>query len=113
MHYIKPVAGVAVLFAILFVAWNMVPPYFHNYQLSDFVDSEARNSTYSTLSADAIRNAVIKEAESDNITLAPEQVSVIRDSNNVAISVNYSVHVDLPFFPQDLNFALQSKNRGM
>ena len=112
MSGIKPILGLAVFLAMIFLMWNLVPPFFHNYEFQDYVENEARDSTYTNQTADDIKVLVLKEARNDNVPLTAEQVNVTRDSNNVSINANYNVHVDLPFFPQDFHFTVSSKNRG-
>lgn len=112
MSAVKPVLGVALFLVIVYLMWNLVPPFFHNYQFQDYVENEARDTTYTNQTADEIKALVLKEARSDSIPITAEQVNVQRDSNNVSIIANYNVHVDLPFFPQDFHFTVSSKNRG-
>ena len=112
MSSVKPILGVAIFLVVMYLIWNLAPPFFHNYQFQDFVETQARNSTYTNQTAEDIKALVLKEAHNDSIPITPEQVMVARDPNNVSINVNYSVHVDLPFFPQDFNFNVSSKNRG-
>ena len=113
MSGVKPILGAAIFLVVVYLIWMLAPPFFHNWQFEDYVENEARDSTYTNQTADDVKALVIKEAHGDNIPLTPEQVNVTKDPNNVSINVNYSVHVDLPFFPQDFHFNVSSKNRGM
>jgi len=97
---------------MVYLMWNLVPPFFHNYEFQDYVENEARDSTYTNQSADDVRALVLKEAHNDSVPLTADQINVTKDSNNVSISANYTVHVDLPWYPQDLHFNVSSKNRG-
>src|SRR5579863_430259 len=101
MSGIKPILGAAIFLVVVYLIWMLAPPFFHNWQFEDYVENETRDSTYTTQTADEVKVLVLKEARSDSIFLTPEQVNVTKDPNNVSINVNYSVHVDLPFFPQD------------
>jgi hypothetical protein len=112
MSTIKPIFGIAVFLVVVYLIWNLVPPFFHNYEFQDYVETEARDSTYTNQTADEVKALVLKEARNDNIPITPEQITVVKEPNNVSINAHYSVHVDLPFFPQDFQFSASSKNRG-
>ena len=98
---------------IIYSGWQLVPPYFYNYQFQDALDNEARIDSYTnTRTEDDIKNSIIKKAEDLEIPLAANQVQVQRLPNNIVyIEANYSVHVNLPGYPLDLQFKASSKNK--
>jgi hypothetical protein len=113
MNKVKPVFGISVMLIFIYLLWSFVPPFFYHYQFQDFVTSTARESTYSQQSADDIRKILFKEAQSDGIPITADQINIVRTPNvEVQISVNYIIHVDIPFFPQDLNFSVSSRNKS-
>jgi hypothetical protein len=111
MKYLKPTLGVAVLLTFIYLCAEFIPPFFHNYQFQDFLEQEARRTSYSNLTEEAIRNEVLKEARGDDLPVSAEQVHIVRGINAVSINVDYTVHVDLLLFPQDLHFTPASSNR--
>ena len=113
MKYFKPFLGVAILLTFIYLCFELIPPFFKNYQFQDFLDSEARRTSYTTLTEDAIRSEVLREARGDDLPITVEQVHIIRGQNLVQISVDYTVHVDLLFFPQDLHFNASSSNKAI
>ena len=100
---------------LIYCGWQVVPPFFYNYQFQDAVDNEARIDSYTnSRTEDDIRNSVMKKAEDLEIPLAANQVQVQRLPNNVIyIEANYSVHVNLPGYPLDLQFKAMSKNKPL
>ena len=112
MSQIKPILGFAVVVIVFYLAWNLIPPFFHNYEFEDYVVNEARDSTYTSQTADEVKVLVLKEASKDEIPVTAEQINIVKNPNDVSINVNYTVHVDLPLFPQDFHFSVSSKNRG-
>jgi hypothetical protein len=66
--------------------------------------SESRLGTYGNKTEDIIRDDVVKKALEYDIVLHPDQVIVRQDGRNTSISADYTVHVDLPFYPLDLRF---------
>ncbi len=112
MGKIKGLFGLLLVVGGFYVAWNMIPPYFHNYQLQDDLDDIARRSTYTALTEDAIKNAVINKAkEDDGIALKEEQIAVTREGPNLSITVKYHVHVEMVVHPVDLDFVTNSFNK--
>ncbi len=112
MKALRSILGVALIAAVMYFLWLLIPPYFHNYQLDDVVADEARMNTYTVKSEEDMRQTILKKARDMNLALTPEQVSVQRIGNGVAISVDYTVHVDLPGYPMDLHFHSSSQNRS-
>ncbi|HET9839483.1 MAG TPA: DUF4845 domain-containing protein [Candidatus Angelobacter sp.] len=93
------------------MAWNLIPPYFHNYQLQDDLDDVARRNTYLATSEDEIKKIVIAKADNNSIKLKEDQITITRTGNGLAISVKYHIHVDMILYPVDLDFAANSMNK--
>jgi hypothetical protein len=111
MGKVKGLIGLLLVVGGFYVAWNMVPPYFHNYQLQDDLDDLARRHSYTSISEDEIKKRVIAKADDDSVRLKEDQISVTRTSNGLAISVKYRIHVDMILYPVDLDFAANSMNK--
>jgi hypothetical protein len=113
MKSLRALLGILAIVVMVYVGWKLIPPYFHAYQFEDAVAEEARLGTYSTKTESDIRAIVAKRAADLDLPIEPEQVVVNRGSYSVDITVDYTVHVDLPGYPLDLKFHTSSKNRGM
>jgi uncharacterized protein DUF4845 len=111
MGKVKGLLGLLIVLAGFYVAWNLVPPYFHNYQLQDDLDDVARRNSYTATSEDEIKKIVIAKADNNSIKLKEDQIIVTRTSNGLAISVKYHIHVDMILYPVDLDFAANSMNK--
>ena len=116
MGTIKLIAGFVVIAAVIYGCSVLIPPFFSNYQFEDAIETEARMSTYSTKPEDAIRDSVFKKAQELEIPIGREQIKVQRSGSqgtgSILIETQYTVHVDLPGYPLDLNFHPTTKNRG-
>ncbi len=112
MKTLRALAGIALIVAVIYGLWMMLPPYFRNYQLDDVVADEARMNTYTVKSEEDIRQTIWRKAKDLDIPVTPEQINVRRLGNGVSISVDYSVHVELPVHPVDLHFHSDSQNRS-
>src|SRR5262249_24829040 len=108
---LKVVIFLAVVAASIYVAWNLIPPYFHNAQFQDDLDDIVRRATYSTISDDDLKQVVIRKAQSMDIILKEDQITIARSSMGVTISVAYQVHVDMIVHPVDLKFIANSHNK--
>jgi hypothetical protein len=112
MKSVKALIGLVIVVVAVYVAWNMLPPYFNNYKLQDVIATEARANSYSTRTEDQIREIVVQKAKNIDVTLTPEQIAVTRSGQAVSIEVNYTVHLDFPIHPVDLKFHEVSKNNS-
>jgi len=117
MPTLKMILGLAVMVAMLMVGWAVVPAYFNNYQFEDALKNEALQATYTTRSAEEIRDAVIKRARDYDIVLTAKQVHVSRSGSigngTLLIETSYSVPVNLPGYETTLEFHPSTKNKGV
>jgi hypothetical protein len=100
-----------VVAGLFYVGWNLIPPYFNNSQFQESLDDIARKSTYIPRSDTEIKTLVLRQAQSMDLPIREDQVTVTRGAEGLAISVSYRVHVDFPVHPVDLDFTANSKNR--
>ncbi len=116
MGTLKLILVLGLLGGLGYVGAEVIPPFFSNYEFQDTLDTEARLATYSSKGDEVIRDAVFKRAQELELPLTREQIKVQRTgtqgSGSVFIETSYSVHVDLPYYPMDLDFHPQSKNKG-
>ena len=112
MKTIRAIVGLAILVIGFYVVWSLVPPYFGHYKLEGWVEDEARADTYNNKTEDQIRDTIFQKARDSDIPLTREQIAVQRGGNSVMIDVNYTVHLDFPIHPVDLQFQASSRNKG-
>lgn len=112
MKTLKLLFVFAVIGAAAYVGALVVPAYWNFYQFQDAIDSEARIQTYTQKSEADIRESMWKKAQDLSLPLAnAEAIKVERTPGSVAISTQYTVHIDIPVHSFDLNFQPQSQNR--
>ena len=107
----KALIGILIVVGGFYVAWNMIPPYFNNYQFQDALDDIARKNSYTTLTDDEVKKLVVAKAETESIRLREEQVQITRTRDGLGITVKYHVHVDMVVHPVDLDFIANSLNK--
>jgi hypothetical protein len=117
MSTVKLLLGIALIAAVIIVGVQVLPPFLNNYQFQDALNNEALAATYSSKSEDEIRAVAYKSAKEMDIPISPEQIKVLRSgglgTGSLVIEANYTVHVDLPIYPLDLNFHAVTKNKGI
>jgi hypothetical protein len=111
MGKLKGLIGLFIIVGCFYTAWNLIPPYFNNYQLQDSLDDIARKNSYTSTSEDDIKKIVVIKAESEDIKLKEDQVFVTRTRDGLGISVKYRVHVDMVVHPVDIDFTANSLNK--
>jgi len=111
MKRLRALLALVIVVGAFYVAWNVIPPYFNNYQLQDEMESQARMNSYTQATEEDIRKSIYKKVTELEIPIPPEQIHVTRQGQEVAIWTDYRVHVDLPLHPLDLEFHPGSKNR--
>lgn len=112
MKELKSIFVLLLLLVGAFVIYKIVPAYWDDYKLSRLLEDQALNSTYTTKSESDIAAAVVEKASEIDVPLTPEEVTVQRGAGELTITAQYTVHVDLPFYPLDLNFKTTSKNKS-
>ena len=113
----KMVFGILIIVAAVILIATLAPPYFSNYQFEDALKTESQMSTYTTKTEDVIRDEVFKKAQEMDVPIAKDQIKVVRNgvvgTGSVEIEAAYTVHVNLPFYPMDLNFNASARNKGV
>src|SRR5438270_4013624 len=103
MKQVKSLVGLFVVVAAFYVAFKLMPPYYNQLQFQDAVDQETRASSYNVKPEADIRDTILRSARENNIPITPEMIKVHKVGSDVTITVDYTVHVDLPLHPVDLN----------
>lgn len=111
MRRLKALFGLLLVVAAIYVGWKLLPPYLHNYQFEDAVESEALLNSYSNKSEWDIRTALANKAKEYDIPLTPDQINVVRNGGELSIWAEYTVHVEMPWMPVDLTFRPATKNK--
>ncbi len=63
--------------------------------------------------SDQIRQAVLKEAEKENLPMQPEDIKVELPGKSVHITADFSVTVDLGVYQWKLNFQPEAANDAL
>ena len=110
MKALRAFIGLFLVVAFFYVAWKVVPPYMNDYQFQDAVAQIAHEATFNYQRTEQdVKDAVGKKAAEFSIPLTPEQVHVSKSGQEVIITGDYAIHIDLPVHPLDLRFHVDSR----
>ncbi len=116
MGSFKLIFGIGLIVAVVVLCAELIPPFFSNYQFEDAIKNEATIATYSTKPEDAIRDTIFKKAQDLEIPVTKDDIKVKRTgaqgTGSISIEIHYTVHVDLPGYPLDLQFNPSTRNKG-
>ncbi len=117
MGSLKLIVGIFAIVATVYLIGELAPPFFSNYQFEDAIKTIAQMNTYSAKSEDAIREETFKKAQELDVPINKEQIKIVRTGSayagSVSIEAPYTVHLNLPGYPLDLNFDPSSSNRSV
>ncbi len=114
MKTLRMLIGISVFAAVVYLCWKVTPVYIANYQFEEEMDDAARTAAVdSRKTPEDIRASVLAKAQGHELPLTGEDISVVRNGDDVLISADYVVHIDVPVYPFDLKFHPSSKREGL
>lgn len=113
----KMILAVAVVAAIVFSAFKIVPVYVNDYDLKDSMQQEARfmfnPNTGRPKSLDEVRSDIARKAQQLGLPLQSDDIQVAQDGSKVSISADYTISVDLIVYQLSLHFHPQADNTSI
>jgi hypothetical protein len=113
MKELKSIFWVLVLLISGFVLYKVLPAYWGNFKVNQMISEQAVQYTNFPKRDEAIAAEISQKAQDLSVPLTPEQVTVVRTGSDLTISIAYSVHIDLPVYPFDLNFKNSTTNHNV
>lgn len=101
---LKTIIGLAILAAIVYVGFKVIPPYINNFELEDAMKTEARFGYANRKTPEEVRNTIYKKIRELQIPAGPEDIRVELLGNGMRITVTYTVVIELPGYTLELNF---------
>ena len=111
MKQLKSLLGIVVVVVAIYLLWKVMPAYYTNFEFQDFVESQARIESYGQHTEPEIAEIYAKKAADLEIPLTASQIKVQRAGNDLTVSAEYDVHIDIPIHPFDLHFKAETKNK--
>ena len=101
---LRQAAGVAVLAILAFLGFRLIPIYYHNQELQQFVDEVTHRPDAGASSDDVLRSWLLSKAADLGLPVTANNVHIERHKDSVHLDVRYVVRVDLPLYTVDLHF---------
>jgi hypothetical protein len=113
MKELKSILGLLVLLVGGFVMYKVVPVYWGDFKLGRLLEEQAQFYTYYVKSDKEMQAAIAQKAQAMDVPVSPEQLKIERLPGVLSITADYSVHIDLPLYPFDLNFKTTTRNKDV
>jgi len=116
MGTLKAILGIVLVIGVVYCAFQIIPPELTNYSFQDDLRNIAMLGGANPHQTDQdLLESVVKKAQERGITLAPEQVTVLRigtpGAPAVYVAADYKVPVSLPGYDLVLHFTPSSGNK--
>jgi hypothetical protein len=109
----KAIIWTMILAAFIYAAAMMLPVLINEYQFQDSLQTIARFASVNRRNPEQIRQAVLEEAQKEDLPVQADDVKVISNAGNIRIDVDYSVTVDLKVYQWTLNFHPAASNASL
>ncbi|MGH9719319.1 MAG: hypothetical protein ACRD8O_03850 [Bryobacteraceae bacterium] len=97
-------AAVLILAGLAFIAASLLPVYFDNFRLQQFVADIALEARAAPPPDAVLRVRVLDKAAALGLPMQPGNVMIRRSAEGVRIDVRYVVRVSFPLYTVDLHF---------
>src|SRR5579864_6481059 len=79
---IRALIWTAFLLAFLFVCYKVIPPYFANYQLEDWLKTQIPFYMVNHTTDEALYASIIKEMRSEGIEVTKDNIKIVQNNPN-------------------------------
>jgi hypothetical protein len=100
----RTIAGIVVLVLLGLTGIRLIPPYFENWKLQQYVNDLAADPSLPDRSPEVVRANILRKATTLGLPVQANDVRVVTSENALKIEVLYVVHVDLTGYTVDLHF---------
>jgi cell division protein FtsL len=111
--HLKAVIWTVILVAFIYGAVMLIPVLINEYEFQDSLQNIARYASVNRKSNEQIKQAVLEEAQKEDLPVQAADIKVEGNGGNVHINVDYSVTVDLKIYQWTLNFHPDATNLSL
>lgn len=106
-------AIVALIFFLIFVyaMFKIVPHFMNNYELNDFMQTEARFLSYGQRTETEARQNIVNKARSMDIPA--DDLKISKDGRRVKMRMAYTISVEFPGYTFTKDFLIEVDNQGV
>jgi len=110
---LKTIIGLAILAAMVYLGFKIIPAYINNFELEDAMKSEARFGYVNRKTPEEVRDTVYKKIQELEIPAGRDDIRVEMLANGMRIAVTYTVVVELPGYQLELKFKPTADNMSI
>jgi hypothetical protein len=102
---VRAIIWTAILLMFVFVCYKIIPPYYANYELEDWLKTQVPFLMVNHTTDDGLIAAILKETKNEGITVTKENIKIIQNtSQGINVQIDYNVPVDLIVYTTNLHF---------
>jgi cell division protein FtsL len=111
--HLKAVIWTVILVAFIYVAAMLLPVLINEYEFQDSLQNIARFASVNRRSNEQVKQAVLEEAQKEDLPVQADDIKVQGNAGNIQINVEYSITVDLKVYQWTLNFHPAATNAAL
>jgi|ERR1700722_6738429 hypothetical protein len=110
---LKAIIWTMILVAVVYGAVMVLPVLINEYEFQDGIQNIARFASVNRKNIEQVKQAVLEEAQKEDLPIQADDIKVQSNAGNVHIDVDYSVTVDLKVYQWTLNFHPAASNAAL
>jgi hypothetical protein len=111
---LRAIVWTAILLAIVFVCYKIVPAYYANYQFEDWLKTQIPFLMVNHTSDESLTASIIKELGNEGVTVTKENIKIIQNNpNGINVQINYDVPCDFIIYQQKLHFSPSMNSQSL
>jgi cell division protein FtsL len=110
---LKAIVWTIILVAFVYTAVMVIPVLINEYEFQDSLQNIARYASVNRKNNEQVKQAVLEEAQKEDLPVQAQDIKVEGSAGNVHINVDYSVTVDLKVYQWTLNFHPDATNLSL
>ena len=109
----KAIIWTLILVAFIYAAAMVIPVLINEYEFQDSLQNIARFASVNRRNNEQVKQAVLDEAQKEDLPVQAEDIKVEGNAGNIHINVDYSITVDLKVYQWTLNFHPAASNAAL
>jgi cell division protein FtsL len=110
---LKAIVWTVILVAFVYAAVMLIPVLINEYEFQDSLQNIARYASVNRKNNEQVKQAVLEEAQKEDLPIQAADIKVEGSAGNVHINVDYSVTVYLKVYQWTLNFHPDATNLSL
>jgi hypothetical protein len=111
---IRTLIWMALLVSFIFFSYKVIPPYFANYQLEDWLKTQIPFLMVTHTTDDALYASIIREMHNEGIEVTNDNIKIIQNnSRGINVQIDYTVKLDLLVYQTNLHFTPEMNSQAL